>query len=223
MFILRKHKTRNKKRLKKIKYKKFHQLNLVIIFLFICFTIIVFIIIYFNNKMLPQALTISHIQVKNTANEIIDFSLLNLSEVLNITANDFLLLNRNDINLLSANTLLINDVCRYISQRMNEKINIISEDEIYVPLGALMDIAFLSNFGPLISFIIRPMGDVYVDYKTEFISVGVNQTNFKIWLDINLTLQIVNPIEGEKITVSRKVMLVDSIIKGDVPNSFLEF
>lgn len=65
------------------------------------------------------------------------------------------------------------------------------------------------------------MGGTDVDYKTEFMSEGINQTNYKIWLTVNITVSLANPIYSKNVNMTRKIMLVDTVIKGEVPSSYL--
>ena len=67
-----------------------------------------------------------------------------------------------------------------------------------------------------------PAGDTTVDYETEFTSAGINQTNYKIWLTVNITISLVNPIYDRNISMNRKIMLADTIIKGDLPSNYID-
>lgn len=63
-------------------------------------------------------------------------------------------------------------------------------------------------------------GEAEVDYETEFTSAGINQTNYKIWLTVNITISLVNPLYDRKANLSRKIMLADTVIKGDLPSNY---
>ena len=65
------------------------------------------------------------------------------------------------------------------------------------------------------------MGSAEVDYETEFISAGINQTNYKIWLTVDITVSLANPLYSKRVNMTRKIMLVDTIIKGEVPSNYL--
>ena len=67
------------------------------------------------------------------------------------------------------------------------------------------------------------MGQSHVDYETSFVSVGINQTNFKVWLDVITEIQMVNPLEKDIVKTNRKVMIIDSVIKGNVPQTYFEY
>ncbi|HBF64872.1 MAG TPA: hypothetical protein DDW34_02835 [Clostridium sp.] len=89
-----------------------------------------------------------------------------------------------------------------------------------IPLGAALDSAFFANHGPKIPFTLMPVGAVTSDYETSFTSAGINQINYKIWVNLSFELQIANPLFKEKIVFSKKIMLIDTIISGKVPDYF---
>lgn len=93
--------------------------------------------------------------------------------------------------------------------------------KVEIPLGAASGIGVLANTGPDIAFEIRQAGGTDVDYDTQFSSAGINQTNYKIWLTVNMTVSLVNPLYNRQISMTRKIMLADVIIKGEVPSGFL--
>lgn len=57
--------------------------------------------------------------------------------------------------------------------------------------------------------------------KRNLCSAGINQTNYKIWLTVNITVSLANPIYSKNVNMTRKIMLVDTVIKGEVPSSYL--
>jgi hypothetical protein len=57
---------------------------------------------------------------------------------------------------------------------------------------------------------------------SEFISAGINQVNYKIWLNISIELQIVNPFYKENLKLIRKVLLADMIFNGKVPEHYFQ-
>ena len=72
-----------------------------------------------------------------------------------------------------------------------------------------------------ISFKLMEHGSAYVDYDTSFESAGINQTNFKIWINVMINVRIVNPLVSKSVEVQRKIMLIDTVIKGDIPMGYL--
>ena len=176
-----------------------------------------------SDKIMPTALAISHYQAKNKANVVIDTAVDKSIQELGIHSADFFLDTTAGIGNVAANTMLINSLCVKISENIQNEIIKISDETIEIPVGALTGIQMFANTGPAITFTVRPMGEALTDYETSFQAVGINQTNFKIWLNIQVGIQIVNPLKSEKLMLSRKIMLIDTVIKGEVPERYLEF
>ena len=64
---------------------------------------------------------------------------------------------------------------------------------------------------------------VKTDYQTEFVSAGINQINYKIWLNLSMDMKVVNPLYQETITLNRKIMLCDLVFSGKVPEHYFQF
>lgn len=181
------------------------------------------ILIQFDRKFLPSAMAISHMQAKSLANKMIDESVEKILKEKQVHSADFFIGgNTGGVNSFSANTMLINEICSSVSDSITNALDKIMNEKIDVPFGMLTGIDFLANTGPSISFSIRPMGETEVDYDTSFVSVGINQTNFKVWMNIKITIQVINPLKKEKVMMTRKLMLVDTVINGEVPEWYME-
>ena len=171
--------------------------------------------------IMPAAADICLIQAKETANGIINSS---VEDVLRKRAennkNILSLKTEEDTTMIEADTVAINIICSEISGSITEKISSLENNTVSVPYGAASGIGLLANAGPELEFEIMQSGEAEVDYETEFTSAGINQTNYKIWLTVNITISLVNPLYDRKANLSRKIMLADTVIKGDLPSNY---
>jgi sporulation protein YunB len=122
----------------------------------------------------------------------------------------------------SANTLLLNRFCTTLNENIAAYLSQFPSENISIPFGAVFDASLIADNGPDISFTIYPAGNVITNYDSEFISAGINQVNYKIWLDISIELQIVNPFYKEDLKLIRKVLLADIIFNGKVPDHYFQ-
>ncbi|MGL4790470.1 MAG: sporulation protein YunB, partial [Anaerotignaceae bacterium] len=173
-----------------------------------------------QEKVMPSLLTISQIEVKRLASQSIDKAVKSSISAMDIRSSDFFS-KAEDNTIISANTLLINELCSNVSTNINREISLFKEKRIEVALGALSGWDVLANSGPLIGFRLRQMGDATVDYETSFNAAGINQTNYKVWLNITLNTQLVNPLKTQTIAIQRKVMIIDTVIEGVVPQWYM--
>jgi len=183
----------------------------LILFFFVFFTIIM------EERLFPPFLEISHMQCKAIANDIIDEAVMK-----NIQSMDHTSLISQEEDNYTADTAMINHFCAMLSSDLTSELNKLPPDNIQIPLGAVTNLSFLANAGPEIPFSLVPMGSVKVDYETEFISAGINQINYKIWLNISMEMKIVNPLYHETLCMERKIMLADLIFSGKVPEHYFE-
>ena len=179
----------------------------------------VFSRLQYDTKIFQAVIEISHIQSKAAANIIIDNAVEDTIKELNITSSDFFIEKQQDN--VSVNTLLINTFCSSVSTGITEGLSAISEEKILIPMGIITGIDMFANTGPNIPFSLRPMGAATVDYETSFSSAGINQINFKIWIDVSMEIKIVSPLWQQTMTVTRKIMLVDTVISGTVPERYM--
>ena len=204
------------------KYKKRRKFpfpfKLLLFFLFLS-SFFFFILIQYDTKIFQAVIEISHIQSKAAANIIIDNAEEDTIKELNITSSDFFIEEQQDN--VSVNTLLINTFCSSVSTGITEGLSAISEEKILIPMGIITGIDMFANTGPNIPFSLRPMGAATVDYETSFSSAGINQINFKIWIDVSMEIKIVSPLWQQTMTVTRKIMLVDTVISGTVPERYM--
>ena len=184
---------------------------------FILIVILLFcsLLTFWDHRFLPLLKEISHLQCKNQINMLINHA---IKEQLPTLKSEELLMINGDTYV--ANTELINRFCTDISINITEELQKYPREMIRIPLGAATGFSLLANKGPSISFTLQPMSAVKTDYKTEFTSAGINQINYKIWLNLSLDMKVVNPLYQEIITLSRKIMLCDLVFSGIVPEHY---
>jgi sporulation protein YunB len=117
--------------------------------------------------------------------------------------------------------MLINKVCSKTAAEISKEIKASESEKITLPIGIFSGIELLSNIGPKFTVSILQTGNTITDYETSFESQGINQINFKIWLVAKTDINIVNPFYSKKVSVSRKIMLVNTVFNGTVPQTYL--
>ena len=195
--------------------KKIYLYRLLYFLLVVSFSITSFFLL--ESKLRPPLQEISHMQCKAITNSIIDqvtTKNMNLLETTSFLAQDG--------DNYTANTVLINHFCALLSKDITNDLNNLPAEYIKIPLGAVTGFQFLANAGPEIPFTLIPMGAVKADYDTAFSSVGINQINYKIWLNISIEMKIVNPLYQENILMRRKIMLADVVYGGKVPDHYFQ-
>jgi len=168
-------------------------------------------------RFIPPLKEISHMKCKSVANTIINEATLK-----NIKELDASSLLKESEDHYTANTVLVNNFCAQLSADITEAFLKLPSEIIGIPVGAVTKSSFLSNAGPEIPFTLMPMGAAKVDYETAFSAAGINQINYKIWLNISIEMKIVNPLYQETLYLSRKIMLADLIFSGKIPDHYFQ-
>lgn len=89
-----------------------------------------------------------------------------------------------------------------------------------LPLGSITDSTLLSGRGTELNIRLVPLGDVISDVRTEFISVGINQTLHKIILRVTVSLNIFINGQTLKTELKNDITLAETVIVGKVPDAY---
>lgn len=142
----------------------------------------------------------------------------------NIQYQDFIFIhkdNQGHVALMQANTVMVNRVAARITMSTQTALEELRCQSFEIPLGEILGIPLLANYGPRISYRIMPMGTVRVNIVDQFEAAGINQTRHKIYLNFATNVRIVIPSKSGEAVVATQMPLAESIIVGNVPNTFV--
>jgi len=142
-----------------------------------------------------------------------------------VTYTDLINIQKDDegnITLVSANAVLMNNLAANTAIAAQDKILNIGEQGIKIPIGTILGGQLLSGRGPSVIVRVEPVGSVTTDFMTEFEDAGINQTRHKIYLILNATVRILIGNAAQTVVISSQVLISETIIIGDVPQSFVE-
>ena len=126
------------------------------------------------------------------------------------------------ISMLRANTMRMNELAARTALLAEEELNSAENQFVEIPLGAALGVRFLSGFGPRLEVQIPPVGAVHTSFDTEFETAGINQTRHKIFLNLRATVSLIVPTGSQLVEVTSTVPIAESIIVGEVPDSFVD-
>lgn len=178
---------------------------------------------FFDLRLTEIAEEMSKLESKTAANRVIDTALERTLAELSMEAEDFYFANESNPDGISADTIAINRFCTTLSSETTKELEQLNNEKINVPLGSISGVELFANWGPDIPFSMQPKGAAEVDYETKMESSGINQMHFQIWINISLEIRIVNPLHEESIPMTRKIMLVDTVFGGDVPEKYFQW
>ena len=126
------------------------------------------------------------------------------------------------VTMLQANALRMNELAAVTALQAQAKLESAEAQSVSIPLGAALGIPFLSALGPRIPVRIVPVSAVSAAFSTEFESAGINQTRHKIYLSLHATVRLVIPSSARQVSLNSQVLIAESIIVGEVPDSYVQ-
>lgn len=121
------------------------------------------------------------------------------------------------VTSLSVNMAQINKMKAHATIYVQDELNAITKDKIYIPIAAIFDLPVLSGLGIRVPVTVSPMTTVDSDYSESFEKSGINQTRYR--LDMNIIVGVTyccfSFSKTESIAIAAPV--VSTIINGNVP------
>ena len=126
------------------------------------------------------------------------------------------------VRLIQANSQALNRLASAVSLNAQARLEAIEHQEVRVPLGAALGLPLLAGSGPAIQVRILPVGTVVAATRTEFQTAGINQTRHRVLLTLTADVRLVLPTGAATVSAVTEVAVAESIIVGDVPDSFVD-
>ncbi len=127
------------------------------------------------------------------------------------------------IVLLQPNTIKINrmmaETLLYVEKGFAE----LEKQSYSIPLGQAMGSRIFAGYGPGIKVKMIPVGRVSVDLVDRFEEAGINQTRHLVCLKVSGDIKVVVPLNEEDININMTIPVAETIVVGQVPDSYLSF
>jgi len=124
------------------------------------------------------------------------------------------------ITLIQVNTGEVNRIASDTSLSVQDTLKDLSNQELYIPLGQVIGGKVLASRGPLIPIKIIPIGTVETSVSEEFIEKGINQTLYRLSVEIKARVRIVVPLVSAEALVSTLIPVINVIVPGTVPDVY---
>lgn len=126
----------------------------------------------------------------------------------------------NGTNTLITNVAVINKIASDIAVAIENEFAELGNEEVEIPIGALTGNKYFAGMGPGIKIKIITSGNVETELKTEFDSQGINQTIYRIYLNINCSSKVLSSYKTIEQYITSQVLLVETVIVGEVPETY---
>lgn len=198
------------------RFKRFFALLSVVLFVLICALYYKFII---SSNIYNICANYAYSYCTESVNEAVFNSLgesTTYSDIVNVEKN-----NDGEIVLLTANSYVVNLISREITNATTKIVKDKMDKGVPVPLLTFTGIGILSGYGRDINLKTMYVSDVLCDFISTLESVGVNQTLHSIYIELTINVNINVPLSGKKETVVNRVLLAESVLVGEVPDTYL--
>lgn len=194
---------------------------MVIITIFVLFNTILY---FFDKNILPAVLSIGEEKLRREATTIINETALDIYSK-DFNYNDIIITekdNDGNITMLRADTVKLNYLSAKLVLASNDKIGELEEIGLKVPMGYVTKNLIFYNLGPKISVDMTQIGNITSSYESVFESAGINQTRHKIYLNVNMKMKLIVPLNSRDVEITSQIPISETIIVGKIPNTAIE-
>lgn len=205
----------------RIKLPRLRDLKSVKAIMLIAFFTILIMIGMFLRSAYPVLKSSCITAASSKGNKIINDEVFKVMQ--NYTYNDLITIDK-DINgrisLIEANSVKINEIITKINSNIQKEFDKIPRITVYLNMGTVSGISALKNIEPKFEMELESAGNISSNIKTEFKSVGINQTHHKIFLHIDARVGILTPFSAFGKDIESDVLISEAIIVGEVPDTY---
>lgn len=126
------------------------------------------------------------------------------------------------ITALKTNMSEVNRLKTDILNLINDEILALDSTDLGIPLGSLILPEFLSGKGPDIPIQILSIRNSDASFSNHFSEAGINQTLQQLTMHVQVDVTVLVLGETRSFTVSSEVVVAETIIVGQVPQTYLQ-
>ena len=126
------------------------------------------------------------------------------------------------ITALKTNMSEVNRLKTDILNIINDEILALDHSDIGIPLGSLFFPEILSGKGPAIPVSILSIRNSDANFVSHFSQAGINQTLHRLTMEVSIDVAVLVLGQTSSFTMSSEVVVAETIIVGDVPQTFLQ-
>ena len=131
--------------------------------------------------------------------------------------------NAGGITALQSNMAEFNRLQAAITEDVLNRLSQVSETNLSIPLGTLTGSPLLAGRGPRFTVKMETIGSCTARFENTFAHAGINQTTHSIMLHVDVSMSILLPGQRTSTKVSNAYSVAETVIVGDVPDSYTYF
>ena len=197
----------------------------VVIGILLLLAVALAILLAFRSKYRAAIRELAQTQVKNATSDLINDAIDKQIELGNIQY-DRIVYFEKDLNgritALKTNMSEVNRLKTDILNLINDDILALDTSDLGIPIGNLFLPELLSGKGPCIPVNILSIRNSDASFASSFTEAGINQTLQRLNMDVCVDVSVLVFGETASFTVNSQVVVAETIIVGQVPETFLQ-
>ena len=194
-------------------------------FIIILLALSIILLILFRLKFNEPIRALAETQVRNTTSDLINDAIDKQIEDGRIQYDRMIYFEKDldgRITALKTNMSEVNRLKTDILNLINDEILALSTDDLGVPLGSIFLPELLSGRGPSIPVQILTIRNSDASFSSSFSEAGINQTLQQLNMHVSVDVTILVLGQTQSYTISSQVVVAETIIVGDVPNTYFQ-
>ena len=197
----------------------------LILFLILLILVVCGLFFGFRARFSDAIRNLAKTQVTNSTSDLINDAIDGQIEVGNIQY-DRIVFFEKDLNgritALKTNMSEVNRLKTDILNLINDEILAMDTSDLGVPFGSFILPELLAGKGPIIPVQIKALRNSDASFTSSFTEAGINQTLQKMTMTVYVDVTILVLGKTESFTVSSQVVVAETVIVGQVPDTFLQ-
>lgn len=128
-----------------------------------------------------------------------------------------------EITALSTDTVRLNGLRSAVMEGIVTRVEDMDDTSLSVPLGLLTGMDMLSSTGPRLPIKVLSVASAAGSYRNDFTSAGINQTLHRIFLDVMIRVRMLLPGGIVETEITVPVSVAETVIIGQVPQTYLNW
>lgn len=200
-------------------------LNRLLRLLIVLLLLLALPLMFFRYKYQDAIMELAETQVRNYTSDLINDAIDKQIELGNIQYDRMVYFEKDlngKITALKTNMSEVNRLKTDILDLINDEILSLDSTDLGIPIGSLILPEVFSGRGFQIPVIIHSISNSDASFSSNFTEAGINQTLQQLTMEVLIDVTVLVLGKTESFTVSSHVVVAETVIVGQVPNTFLQ-
>ena len=181
---------------------------------------------WFRYRYNDSIRSLAQTQVRNATSDLINDSIDAQIDLGNIHYDRIVYFEKDldgKITALKTNMAEVNRLKTAILNLVNDEILAMDTSKLSIPLGSLALPELFSGRGPGIPIEVIAIRNSDGSFESYFSEAGINQTLHQLTMEVVVDVSVLVLGKAEEFTVSSQVVVAETVIVGQVPDTFLNY